>query len=221
MAVTKKIFLAGPGSGGYNNVLCAYTKDDMTVDCLYNELANYLKMNKSNILIFDHCNNNILSTYKYLHEILNNIKDNKEYSKLFINCEKENIVIKLSYKINRDYANLEESIQKKYCDDTYQVYIMDWRQNIYCFKVTNNFTVEELKYLVNNKIVGSGIESFRLIFGGKQLEENKIISDYLIMSGSTIHLVLRLRGGMFVPETSGNNDYEKIKNMKIDIQLDE
>lgn len=124
----------------------------------------------------------------------------------------EDYVFKLMPNICTNYVyNTDSDINTFQCYNNYggQIFVKTLTGKTITIESRSTDPVELIKYRIFQKEKIS-IGSQRLIFAGKQFDDGHKLMDYGVHAHSTLHLVLRLRGGMYNEVSGRNGDYEPL-----------
>jgi len=113
-------------------------------------------------------------------------------------------IMSTSDSMHSSIFDLKSSLPPLICDD-YPIQIRSLTGKYTEIKVHHKMRVSELKELIETQDQ-TPFDQQRLVYNGKQLEDERNLDYYNITQDTVVHIILRIRGGMF-HESSARKDF--------------
>jgi large subunit ribosomal protein L40e len=139
------------------------------------------------------------------------IKWNEYFTKILNSDQRE----KYHETYQNQFIPLEKLIsfsKSFYSNEQFGIYVKSLTGRSIYIEITHQMSIEELKMKIQEKD-RTPVEQQRFIYAGKDLDDPMLVGRYNIQKDSTLHLVLRLRGGMHHISSTGNSekDFESLR----------
>lgn len=95
---------------------------------------------------------------------------------------------------------------------TFEIFVKTLNGKTITFDVSPYNTTDHLKEMIEGR-EGIPCDQQRLFFAGERLEDGRSLSEYNIQKGATMHLILKLRGGMY-HKTSNHSDFNILQERR-------
>ncbi|RIB28842.1 ubiquitin-related domain-containing protein [Gigaspora rosea] len=166
----------------------------------------YVKMPSQEEIVLDVSRNNTVITIKQMINQVSNY--HHEYILIF-----EGMILENEYTL-ADYDIKLESTLDIICinnnnEERFEIFAKILTGKTITLNVYSDQFIYQIKQMIQEK---EGFTPNSIIFAGKSLEDDYTLSDYNIQKESTLHLVLRLRGGMF-HETSCRIEFDALPSL--------
>lgn len=206
-------------SNTFNDIITINTLNSKKIHVKYNPAVQTIKTIhdwffnefKYKLVNFEHFEYNFLDEQNNVIPITNSVEDTIHITK---NTKKFNLTIqdtnsqKKVYqpKLFKETSNSFRMYVKTLTGKSFPVYLNQ----------LNETTIYDLKLHIQEND-GIPTDQMRLIFNGRELDDNKFLADYNLIRNGNIHMVLKLCGGMFNEVSGRNGAYEPLAENFFDI----